>query len=93
MPDGLVLCHHATRSAFRNWERFEMPSIEQYLETYRAVTAPLFSTEFVGGSLDTSGLDADAEARAAIETFETELDAPATDVIRFGPERLLDAIV
>lgn len=93
MPDGLILCHHATRSAFRNWERFEIPTIEQYVETYDAVTAPLFSTEIVGGSLNTSEIDTDAEARAAIETFEAKLDTPATDVIRFGPDSLLETIV
>lgn len=93
MPDGLVLCDNATRTEFRNWEQFEMPTIEQYLESYRAVTAPLFSTQVVAGSLNTSGLDSDSEARDAIETFERKIEAPATDVIRFGPDELLDAIV
>lgn len=93
MPDGLILCHHATRSAFRNWERFEIPGIKQYIDAYQTVTAPLFPTAVVGGSLNTSGLATDSEAKAAIETFEAELDAPATDVIRFDPNRLLDAIM
>ena len=93
MPDGLMLCHHATRPTFRNWERFEMPSIAQYLRAYAAVTDPICPTTIVGGSLNTSGLDEDATARDAIETYEREIGAPATDVIRFGPEKLLDAIV
>lgn len=93
MPDGLVLCHHATRTAFRNWEQFEIPPIEQYLESYAAVTDPICPTTIVGGSLNTSGIDDDSEARTAIESFEREIDAPATDVIRFGPDTLLDAIV
>jgi len=93
MPDGIVLCHHATRSAFRNWETFDLPPLDRYLDAYQAVTAPLFSTEVVGGSLNTSGLDSDADARAAIDSFESALGAPATDVIRFDPGSLLDAIV
>lgn len=92
MPDGIVLCHHATRPAFRNWERFELPAIGAYLDAYDAVTRPLFTTEIVGGSLNTSGLDTDAQAWEAIAAFEAELDAPATDVIRFEPDPLLDAI-
>lgn len=93
MPDGLVLCHHATRTGFRNWEQFDIPPIEQYLEAYAAVTDPICPTTIVGGSLNTSGLDDDSDARAAIDSFEAEIDAPATDVIRFDPDTLLDAIV
>lgn len=92
MPDGLVLCHHATREAFRNWEAFEMPSIAAHLRAIDAVTDPVAPTAVVGGSLNTSGIEADADARAAVETFEGEIDAPATDVIRFGPDPLLEAI-
>ena len=92
MPDGLVLCHHATRTGFRNWEHFDIPPIEQYLEAYAAVTDPICPTTVVGGSLNTSGLEDDSDARDAIETFEREIDAPAADVVRFGPDDLLEAI-
>ena len=93
MPDGLVLCHHATRTAFRGWERFELPPIERYLEAYRAVTDPICPTSVVGGSLNTSRIEDDAEAGEAVEAFAREIDAPATDVIRFGAEELVEAVV
>jgi len=93
MPDGLVLCHHATRTAFRGWERFELPSIEQFLAAYRAVTDPICPTTVVGGSLNTIGIEDDEAARDAVEAFSREIDAPATDVIRFGAGALVEAIV
>jgi len=93
MPDGLVLCHHATRTAFRNWERFELPPVEQFLEAYRAVTDPICPTTVVGGSLNTIGIEDDEAARDAVEAFSREIDAPATDVFRFGAGALVEAIV
>ena len=43
-------------------------------------------------ALNTRLLDDDA-ARAAVEATEAETGLPADDPVRFGAERLLDAIV
>ncbi|MCU4973858.1 DUF1611 domain-containing protein [Halobacteria archaeon AArc-m2/3/4] len=93
MPDGIVFCHHATREGFRGWEAFDIPPIDAYFEAHRAVTDPLFETPpVVAGSLNTSGIEDDQDARAALEEFEGEIDAPATDVIRFSAERIVDVL-
>jgi D-glutamate N-acetyltransferase len=44
-------------------------------------------------ALNTADLGSDDEARAAIEATETETGLVADDVVRFGPERVLDAVV
>jgi uncharacterized NAD-dependent epimerase/dehydratase family protein len=43
-------------------------------------------------ALNTSDLDDDG-ARAAVEAVEAETGLTADDVVRFGPERVLDAVL
>ena len=44
-------------------------------------------------ALNTADLDSDDEARAAIAAAESETGLVADDVVRFGAERVLDAVL
>ncbi|MFB6134763.1 MAG: DUF1611 domain-containing protein, partial [Halanaeroarchaeum sp.] len=84
MPDGLVLCHNAGQSVVHGYEDFDLPLLETYVDLYEDVAAPVAETAVVGGMLNTSSIDDDAEARRAVEEYATAIGAPATDPIRFG---------
>lgn len=92
MPDYLVLCHHATREAYHNFESFALPSVERYVEAYTSIAEPIGPTTILGGALNTSAIDADDDARQAVDEYADRLEAPATDVIRFGSDPILDAL-
>ncbi|WP_049928792.1 DUF1611 domain-containing protein [Halopiger goleimassiliensis] len=93
MPDGLLLCHDAGREAIHGYESFPLPSIPTYVDLYEELSAPVSGADVVAGALNTADLEDDAAAREAVDAYAAELDAPATDVIRFDAADLFEAIV
>ncbi|MFB6090599.1 MAG: DUF1611 domain-containing protein [Halobellus sp.] len=93
MPDSMVLCHAAGREAVHGYEAFELPPIADYVDLYEDLAAPVHEGEIVAGALNTSGIGDDERARAAVDGFAEELDAPATDPVRFDADAVLDAVL
>ncbi|MCU4972510.1 DUF1611 domain-containing protein [Halobacteria archaeon AArc-m2/3/4] len=93
MPDRLVLCHAAGTEVIHGYESFDLPPIEAYVERYESFAQPVHETEVVAGALNTAHLESDADARAALDEFATAIDAPATDVVRFGADEILDTVI
>lgn len=91
MPDALVYCHEAGRSTVHGYESFSLPDVGEHASLYESLAEPVHPTSVVAGALDTSSLDEQA-AREAVEEFSTALDAPATDVVRYGCAEVLDAL-
>ncbi|GAA0207732.1 DUF1611 domain-containing protein [Halobaculum roseum] len=92
MADELVMCHAAGREAIHGYESFDLPPLPEYVDLYESLAAPVHGTEVVAGALNTADLDDDAAAEAAVEEFAAGIDAPATDLIRFGAEEVVEAI-
>jgi uncharacterized NAD-dependent epimerase/dehydratase family protein len=91
-PDALVLCHEAGREAVHGYEEFPLPAPDRAARLYEDLAAPVRETDVVAGSLNTSHVDDDAAAQAAVAEFADAIDAPATDPIRFGTDTVLDVI-
>ncbi|QCC58135.1 DUF1611 domain-containing protein [Natrinema thermotolerans] len=93
MADKLVLCHEAGREAIHGYESFALPSIPTYIDLYESVAAPVADGQVVAGALNTSGLADDAAASDAVAEYADALGAPADDVIRFGTDDVLEALL
>jgi len=93
MADKLVLCHNAGQEAIHGYESFALPSIPTYVDLYENVAAPVAESQIVAGALNTSAMDDDEAARDAVDAYADTLDAPATDVIRFGTDAVLDELL
>lgn len=93
MADRLVLVHDADRETIHGYESIRIPSPETFVHLYESVAAPVYETYVAAGSLDTSSFPTDAAAREAVDDFSAAIDAPATDVIRFGTDDILDAVL
>ncbi|WP_049922448.1 DUF1611 domain-containing protein [Halopiger djelfimassiliensis] len=92
MPDKLVLCHVAGRDAIHGYESFSLPSIPAYVDLYERLAEPVAEADVVAGALNTAGLEADAAERA-VDEYGDALGAPATDVIRYDTDPLLEALL
>jgi uncharacterized NAD-dependent epimerase/dehydratase family protein len=92
MADKLVLCHAAGREAVHGYEDTPLPPIEEYVDLYESLAAPVHETEIVAGAVNTKDVADDEEARAAVDSVAAAIDAPATDPIRFGAEEILEVI-
>ncbi|WP_327052491.1 DUF1611 domain-containing protein [Halomicrococcus gelatinilyticus] len=93
MADSLVLCHEAGREVVHGYESFELPSVPEYVDLYEDLARPVHEAEVVAGALNTAHVDDDVAAREAVEGFADALDAPATDLIRFDADDVLEAVL
>jgi len=91
-PDLLVLVHKAGATHNRNYPDLPIPPLNELIAAYERAAAPVRPTRVAAIALNTSDLDEDA-ARAAIADAERETGLVSDDVVRFGPERVLDAVL
>ncbi len=91
-PDALVLCHEPTRTHMRGLPDRALPGLAACMEANLAaarLTNP--AVRFVGASLDTSRLTADARQRLLAE-IEAELGMPCVDPLATGAGPIVDAL-
>ena len=91
-PDLLVLVHKAGATHNRNYPDLPIPPLNELIAAYERAAAPVRPTRVGAIALNTSDLDEDS-ARAAIADAERETGLVSDDVVRFGPERVLDAVL
>ncbi|MGH2761906.1 MAG: DUF1611 domain-containing protein, partial [Thermoleophilaceae bacterium] len=91
-PDLLVLVHKAGAAAVRNYPDLPIPALPELIAAYEAVARPVRPARVAALALNTSELD-EHDARAATGRAEEETGLVADDVVRFGPERVLDAVL
>ncbi|MEO0409948.1 MAG: DUF1611 domain-containing protein [Cyanobacteria bacterium P01_A01_bin.135] len=94
-PTHLVLVHRVGRTHINHFPEFALPTLPEAVYLYEAVAAasPSFSGAKVAAiALNTWGLD-EAAAQAAIAQASQETGLPCSDVVRFGGETLLEAIL
>ena len=91
-PDVLVLCHEPTRTHMRGLPDYPLPDLQACLDANLAVarlTNP--AVRCIGVAVNTSALD-EAEAARCLAEIEERLALPATDPVRNGVQRLVDAL-
>ena len=91
-PDLLVLVHKAGATHNRNYPDLPIPPLNELIAAYERAAAPVRPARVAAIALNTSDLDEDS-ARAAIADAERETGLVSDDVVRFGPERVLEAVL
>lgn len=92
VPTHLILCHRAGQESVLRAPWVRVPPLREVAALYEAVCAPIQPARVVGIALNCGHLSAD-EAQAACEKTEAETGLPTSDVVRFGGERLLEAVL
>jgi uncharacterized NAD-dependent epimerase/dehydratase family protein len=92
-PTHLILCHRAGhRFTLAGNEIPPLPVIIEAYETVAAIAGVEPGPRVVGITVNTARLSA-AEAAAELRRIEDETGVATVDVIRDGPDRLLDAVL
>ena len=91
-PHVLVLCHKAGETAIEGFPEQPIPPLRELVELHECTSLPARRARVAAVALNTRALD-DKDARAAIAAAEAETDLPADDPLRFGPAKLLDAVL
>jgi uncharacterized NAD-dependent epimerase/dehydratase family protein len=92
-PDLLVLVHKAGAAALRNYPDLPIPPLPELVAAYEGMARRVRPARVAAIALNTADLDTDEDAREAIAAAQAETGLVADDVVRFGPERVLDAVL
>ncbi len=90
-PHAYVLCHKAGERFVDENERFPMPPLSELVDLHERMSLIARPARVRAIALNTRDLD-EAAARRAIEETEADTGLPADDPVRFGAERLVDAL-
>jgi uncharacterized NAD-dependent epimerase/dehydratase family protein len=91
-PHLLVLCHMAGETHLEGLPDHPIPPLPELVDLYERSALPARPARVAALALNTARLE-DATARSALEAAEAETGVTADDPVRFGPERLLDAVL
>jgi uncharacterized NAD-dependent epimerase/dehydratase family protein len=92
MPDGLILCYEMGREAFYGMESITLPSLEKVVEFYESAANIMHPCRVIGVAVNGQRFNDEAVA-AECDRVSRRLGLPACDVIRDGPERLVEAVL
>ncbi len=91
-PHAFVLCHKAGTHEIEGCPGHPIPPLEELVELHERISLPARKARVVAIALNTDGLD-DAAAKTAIAETEELVGLPSDDPVRFGSDRLLDAVL
>jgi uncharacterized NAD-dependent epimerase/dehydratase family protein len=91
-PHALVLVHRAGDVEIEGVPGHPIPPLPQLIALYEQLALPVRPSPVAAVAVNTRHLS-DEDARSAVETVAAETGLPADDPVRFGPDRLLDAVL
>jgi uncharacterized NAD-dependent epimerase/dehydratase family protein len=92
VPHALVLCHRAGDTEVDGYPGHPLLPLPDLVELHERMALPRRPARVACVALNTMLLD-DAGARAAIDEAAQVTGLPADDPVRYGPERLLQAVL
>jgi D-glutamate N-acetyltransferase len=92
MPQGMILCYEAGRQAVRGMEDIPLAPLATLRELYETMASVMWPSRVIGIGLNSRRLSA-SEAAEERERVRSEIGLPVCDVIRDGPDELVDAVL
>lgn len=90
-PDFLILCSKPTRACIVETTR-PMPSLTEAMNIFTRCANLIHPCKIIGIAVNTFGMDEES-ARAEVDRAAKETGLPTTDVLRYGVDKLIDAIL
>ena len=92
-PHTFVLCHRAGEIEIEGCPGHPIPPLRELVELHERVSLPARKAKVACLAINTAGIEADDDARAAIEAEAVATGLPADDPVRFGAGFLLDTLL
>jgi len=92
-PHVFVLCHQAGATEIEGCPGATLPPLSDLVALHETIALQRRKARVACIALNTRLLDSDGDARAAIAAVTAETGLPADDPVRFGADRLLDAVL
>ncbi len=90
-PQGLIFVFEAGRQTAVGLDHVRLPDLAQQTTLFESMASLYQPCQTVAIAMNGRHLDSQAAAEAA-RKVESELELPVVDVVRDGPQRLLDAV-
>jgi uncharacterized NAD-dependent epimerase/dehydratase family protein len=91
-PHAFVLCHRTGSTEHEGFPGHPLTGLPELVELHERLSLRTRPARVAAVALNTRLLDEDA-ARAAVAETAAETGLPTDDPVRFGPDRLLDAVL
>ena len=91
-PHAYVLCHVAGATEIEGYPGYPLPPLREIVELHERASLPSRPARVAAIALNTRDLSED-EARAAARDVEEETGLPTDDPVRFGSQKVLDAVL
>jgi uncharacterized NAD-dependent epimerase/dehydratase family protein len=92
-PHAFVLCHQAGATEIDGYPGAALPPLRDLVALHEMVSLQQRKARVLAVAVNTRFVASDDEARAAIEAVSAETGLLADDPVRFGADRLLDAVL
>ena len=91
-PDGLIFCYEMGRKRIDDLKHVSLPADAKAIEFYETCANVMHPCRVIGVAVNGQHFPGD-EVDAECKRVGNELGLPTSDVIRHGPEKLVDAVV
>ncbi len=92
IPQGMILVYEAGRKNVHGMDYIPLPPLKKILEVNEMMASLSMPSKVIGVAMNGRMLTSD-DAEAERERVRSELGLPVCDVIRHGPDELVDAII
>jgi uncharacterized NAD-dependent epimerase/dehydratase family protein len=91
-PHAYLLVHKARATHVEGYPEHPLPALRDLIELHERASLTLRPAKVAAVALHTGALG-ENDARAEIRALEEETGLPTDDPVRFGADRLLDAVL
>ena len=91
IPHGMIMCYEVGRENVNGMGHVPLKPLPQLIEVYETLANLMGPSKVIGVAMNSSFVSAD-EAERERERARSELGLPVCDVIRHGPDELLQAV-
>lgn len=92
MPHGMIMCYEVGRELTYNLKEVKIPPMDVVVRVHEEMASIMFPSKIIGFALNSKNVSA-SEAEKEREKIKRKFGLPACDVVRHGPEELLEAII
>lgn len=92
MPHGMIMCYEVGREFVHNMPGIKIPPMEVVVNLHEQIAAVMSPSRVIGFAINSKKVS-DVEAAEERSRIKKQFGLPACDVVRDGPDELIDAIL
>lgn len=92
MPHGMIMCYEAGREFVHNMPGIKIPPMELVVRLHEEMASAMFPSKVIGFAINSKRLT-EKEAEVERDRIKEKFGLPACDVVRNGPDELVNAIL